>query len=70
MWGVERVWIKTDALNQRSRAAIERLGAQFEGILRRSQPAYGRPGPRDTASYSIVPEEWPAIRQRLVARLT
>ncbi len=72
-WNVFRVAICTDALNQRSRDAIVRLGAQFEGILRQHRPNTGHltePGKaRDTAAYSILPAEWPAIRARLEARL-
>jgi RimJ/RimL family protein N-acetyltransferase len=68
-WGVQRVAIKTDALNAVSRTAIERLGARFEGIVRHQLPAFGRSGPRDTALYSIIPAEWPAIRERLSERL-
>ena len=63
--------ICTDALNQRSRDAIERLGAQFEGILR-SHRLVNQPGetrPRDTAVYSVISAEWPAVRDGLVARL-
>jgi N-acetyltransferase len=69
VWGVQRVWFKTDARNERSRAAIERLGARFEGVLRHHMPAYGRPGPRDSACYAVLPDEWPAVRARLVGRL-
>ena len=72
-WEVFRVALCTDALNQRSRDAIVRLGAQFEGILRQHRPDTGnlaQPGKaRDTAAYSILPAEWPAIRARLKARL-
>ena len=72
-WGVFRVAICTDALNQQSRAAIERLGARFEGILRQHRASTGhlaRPGTaRDTAAYSILPGEWPAIRDLLQRRL-
>ena len=72
-WEVFRVALCTDALNQRSRDAIVRLGAQFEGILRQHRPNTGHltePGKaRDTATYSILPAEWPAIRDRLKARL-
>ncbi len=67
-WGVARVDLKTDARNARSRAAIERLGAQLDGVMRSWQPSYvpGEEGrPRDTALYSIIPSEWPAIRDRL-----
>jgi RimJ/RimL family protein N-acetyltransferase len=69
VWGVLRLWIKTDAANVRSRAAIERLGVTFEGVLRHFQPAQGRPGPRDTASYSVLPDEWPVVRSRLESML-
>jgi N-acetyltransferase len=72
-WQVERVAICTDARNERSRRAIERLGATFEGILRNHRAAMGSesaPGTRrDTASYSIIPADWPAIRERLLASL-
>ena len=73
VWEVFRVAICTDARNERSRAAIERLGATFEGILRSHRMNSGHltePGlPRDTAAYSIVAAEWPAIRTRLKERL-
>ncbi len=72
-WNVFRVAICTDALNQRSRDAIERLGARFEGILRQHRASTGhlsQPGSaRDTAAYSILPNEWPAIRATLKGRL-
>lgn len=73
VWSVFRVAICTDARNARSRAAIERLGATFEGVLRNHRANTGHatePGlPRDTACYSIVPDEWPTVRARLEARL-
>ncbi len=66
--GVNRVEIKTDALNLRSRAAVLRLGATEEGTLRRHMVAdTGRV--RDTVYFSIVAEEWPAVRAGLDARL-
>lgn len=72
-WGVHRVAICTDARNERSRAAIERLGAQFEGVLRRHRASIGsdvRAGtPRDSAMYSIIDDEWPDVRARLEARV-
>ena len=72
VWGVHRVAICTDALNERSRRAIERIGAQFEGILRRHRASTGHatvPGtPRDTAAYSIIVDEWPAVREGMEAR--
>ena len=66
--GANRVAIKTDIRNERSQAAIERLGALREGVLRHQ---YIRPDGslRDTVIYSIVPEEWPGVRARLEARL-
>lgn len=66
--GCLRVELKTDALNQRSRAAILRLGATEEGILRKHMlTAGGRV--RDTVYFSILDTEWPAVRQRLEERL-
>lgn len=72
VWRVVRVDLKTDARNARSRAAIERIGGRLDGIVRHWQPSLvpGEEGqPRDSAMYSIVPEEWPAVQSRLVARL-
>lgn len=63
-WHVRRVSIRTDARNARSRAAIERLGAKLDGVLRSAQPAYDGQL-RDTASYSILRAEWPAVHARL-----
>lgn len=72
-WGVQRVDLKTDARNQRSRRAIEALGARFEGVLRNWQPS-GAPGEegklRDSAMFSIIPPEWPACRERLEQKLS
>jgi len=67
-WGVERITFKTDARNSTSRAAIERLGAHFEGIRRAHVPASDG-GIRDSAYYSIVRAEWPLVQQGLEARL-
>ena len=67
-WRVRRVSLKTDARNARSRAAIERLGARFDGVLRAHTPAVDG-GLRDSAFYSILDDEWPQIRARLTARL-
>jgi RimJ/RimL family protein N-acetyltransferase len=72
VWRVDRVAIATDDRNERSRRAIERLGASFEGILRHHRPstAPGEAGrPRDTALYSITDDDWPAVKEALVARL-
>jgi N-acetyltransferase len=67
-WYVKRVCFHTDARNERSRAAIERIGAQFEGVLRAHRLASDLT-PRDSARYSIVAAEWPGVRQRLLERL-
>ena len=63
-WRVHRVQLKTDERNQRSRSAIERLGARFEGVLRSHMPSAGC-ALRDTAFYSVVEAEWPAVEARL-----
>ena len=66
--GAERVELKTDALNDHSRAAILKLGAKFEGIHRRHmRRADGTL--RDTAWYSVLREEWPEVKAGLEARL-
>jgi RimJ/RimL family protein N-acetyltransferase len=66
--GCVRVEFKTDRLNEKSRAALRRIGAVEEGILRRHMITdTGRW--RDSVYYSIVAEEWPAIRAALEARL-
>ncbi len=66
--GCLRVELKTDVINAQSRAAILRLGAQEEGILRsHSITEDGRR--RDTVYYSILDHEWPAVRANLKARL-
>jgi N-acetyltransferase len=67
--GVRRVEFKTDVLNERSRAAIRRLGAREEGILRKHGVTMsGRI--RDTVYYSVIDDEWPAVRRRLEEWLT
>ncbi len=67
--GAERVELKTDALNARSRAAMLKLGCGFEGIhrhhMRRLDGTW-----RDTAWYSILRAEWPGVRTKLEARIT
>ena len=68
-WRCHRVTLKTDARNARSRAAIERLGAKLDGLVRAHMPAVDG-GIRDTALYSILSAEWPALAARLAARLT
>ena len=69
VWSVQRVAICTDDRNDRSRRAIERLGASFEGVLRRHRPstAPGEAGRlRNTAVYSIIADDWPLLRSRLL----
>lgn len=66
--GVARVQFRVDALNARSRAAVLKLGAVQEGILRHDRITWtGRV--RSTVVFSILAEEWPAVRDRLDARL-
>lgn len=65
---VMRVQFKTDARNARSRAAIERLGAKFEGILRSHMLVRGGVV-RDSAYYSVIDTEWPEVKVRLEERL-
>ena len=71
-WGMERVDFKTDARNARSREALAGIGANFEGILRRWGPSWA-PGEsgllRDSAMFSVVSSEWPAVERRLRERL-
>jgi RimJ/RimL family protein N-acetyltransferase len=72
VWEVQRLDFKTDERNERSRRAIERVGGQFEGVLRNWQPSMvdGEDGAtRSTALYSVLPSEWPAAREGLIARL-
>ena len=66
--GCQRVELKTDALNERSRHAILRLGAKQEGIFRKHmQLPSGRV--RDTVYFSIVDDEWPDVKARLEQKL-
>jgi RimJ/RimL family protein N-acetyltransferase len=67
-WKVLRVCLHTDARNTRSRAAIEGIGGQFEGILRAHRMAADLT-PRDSARYSIIAPEWPALKLRLRDRI-
>ena len=66
--GCRRVELKTDALNERSRRALEALPAQFEGIHRKHMLVRGGEN-RDSAWYSVVDDEWPAVRANLLRRL-
>ncbi|HEY2804618.1 MAG TPA: GNAT family protein [Gemmatimonadales bacterium] len=65
--GMRRVELKTDALNVKSRAAIQRIGASFEGIFRKHGIAVGGRN-RDTAYYSIIDDEWPTVKESLAAK--
>lgn len=66
--GFGRVKIQADSINARSRAAIAKLGATFEGITRRDRPRADGTW-RDTAVYSVTIDDWPAVRAGLLARL-
>lgn len=68
VWGAQRVALRADARNARSIAAIQRLGASPEGVLRHHRVA-GDGSLGDTAYFSIIAEEWPASRAGLRARL-
>jgi N-acetyltransferase len=67
-WGCRRVELKTDALNERSRGAMEALGAVFEGIHRKHMLVRGGEN-RDSAWYSVLDDEWPTVRVGLLRRL-
>ena len=65
--GCMRVEFKTDARNERSRAALAALPAQFEGVFRRHMVMpYGL---RDSAYYSVIADDWPSVRDNLTERL-
>jgi RimJ/RimL family protein N-acetyltransferase len=66
--GFGRVKIQTDVLNDRSRAAVLKLGATFEGVVRRDRLRADGTW-RDTAVYSILIDEWPDVRAGLTKRL-
>jgi RimJ/RimL family protein N-acetyltransferase len=63
-WEVLRVCFHTDARNARSRAALERIGGRFEGILRAHRMATDFTA-RDSVRYSILAQEWPDVKNRL-----
>ena len=67
-WGCRRVELKTDALNERSRRALEAIGATFEGIHRKHMLVRGGEN-RDSAWYSVTDDDWPAVRAHLETRL-
>ncbi|MGA2147535.1 MAG: GNAT family protein [Bryobacteraceae bacterium] len=64
VWQMLRVSFHTDVRNQRSRAALERIGGRFEGILRSHRMASDYIA-RDSARYSIIAAEWPETKKRL-----
>lgn len=66
--GAERVEFKTDALNTQSRNAMLKLGLAFEGVMRKQMR---RPNGtwRDNAWFSVIREDWPALKARIEARL-
>ena len=66
--GCLRVEFKTDARNDRSRAALAALPARFEGVFRKHMLVRGGQR-RDSAYYSIIDEEWPEVRENLERRL-
>jgi RimJ/RimL family protein N-acetyltransferase len=68
VWQVFRVCLHTDVRNHRSCAAMERMGAKFEGILRSHRMAADFIA-RDSARYSILAAEWPDVKARLTAKL-
>jgi RimJ/RimL family protein N-acetyltransferase len=63
-WQVQSVCLHTDARNERSRQAMERIGAHFEGILRAHRLGTDL-RPRDSARFSVTAAEWPSVRQHL-----
>ena len=67
-WGMVRVCLHTDERNERSRAAMERIGCRFEGILRSHRLAVDGI-PRNSARFSIVASEWPEAKGRLQAKM-
>ena len=67
-WKVLRVCFHTDVRNERSRAALARIGGKFEGILRSHRMAADFI-PRDSARFSIVAAEWPEAKQKLIGLL-
>jgi N-acetyltransferase len=66
---VNRVELKTDALNARSRAAIARIGATQEGIFRQHMVIPNSTRLRDTVYFSIIKPEWPGVKQNLLLKL-
>jgi N-acetyltransferase len=70
--GCLRVTLKCNSKNETSKRAIAKLGATYEGTLRNhrvKQAAGGASEVRDTAYFSVLPAEWPSVRERLTSRL-
>jgi RimJ/RimL family protein N-acetyltransferase len=67
--GAMRVQLKSDERNQKSRRAMERIGAQFEGVLRQQMFRAHDGYVRSSAMYSILDKEWPAVKAALEAKL-
>ena len=65
--GLQRVEFKTDARNERTRAALLKVGCQFEGISRKHMML--PTGPRDSAWYAITEDDWPEVKAKLLWRL-
>lgn len=70
VWGAMRVQLKSDERNQKSRRAMERIGAQFEGVLRQQMFRAYDGYVRSSAMYSILDKEWPAVKAALEAKLS
>jgi RimJ/RimL family protein N-acetyltransferase len=68
VWEANRVSLVTDSLNERSRAAIAKLGAVQEGVLRAHMVVQGG-RIRDSVVFGLTAAEWPAVRERLIERL-
>jgi RimJ/RimL family protein N-acetyltransferase len=66
--GYRRVEFKTDASNERSRAALAALPAEFEGIFRKHMLVRGGEN-RDSAWYAVIDDDWPAVKANLLRRL-
>jgi N-acetyltransferase len=66
--GLRRVEFKTDARNERSRGALLALGATFEGIFRKHMVVRDG-GARDSAYFSVIDDDWSAVKERLERRL-
>ncbi len=68
VWGANRVQLKGEAINSRSRAAMERIGAVYEGTLRNFRVQPGSGAVRDTSFYSVIASEWPSVKLKLSGR--